>query len=219
MKHIFVIDDNTMVAMSLGETLNRLGYSTEVYNDPLVFLQESMPVSPAVILLDMRMPNLSGVELQRRLLQIGRQTPIVFISGESQPTEIVEGLKQGAIDFLFKPFNLDNLLSAIEKALEKDIRKSKHILQQLNLRERYNSLTFREKEVCELLVQGLLSKVIAARLGISNATIKVHKSRVLEKMRATSLQQLALDIEHLRLPDSLKADPAVTKQQTDIPES
>lgn len=200
MQHVYVIDDNNVVATALSDTLHRLGYSTEVFNDPLVFLRESIPVSPAVILLDMRMPSMSGVELQKRLLELGRKTPIIFISGEWQSSEIVMGMKQGALDFLFKPFNLDELLTAIQKALSKDLQNSLATSRQLSMRERYNSLTPREKEVCALLVAGLLSKQVAAQLGITNATIKVHKSRVLEKMRATSLQQLALAIQQLDLP-------------------
>lgn len=200
MQHVYVIDDNKVVAMALSDTLHRLGYSTEVYNDPLVFLRESMPVSPAVILLDMRMPSMSGVELQKRLLELGRKTPIIFISGEWQSSEIVMGMKQGALDFLFKPFNLDELLTVIQKALSKDLQNSLATSRQLSMRERYNSLTPREKEVCALLVAGLLSKQVAAQLGITNATIKVHKSRVLEKMQATSLQQLALAMQQLDLP-------------------
>lgn len=200
MQHVYVIDDNNVVAMALSDTLHRLGYSTEVFNDPLVFLRESIPVSPAVILLDMRMPSMSGVELQKRLLELGRKTPIIFISGEWQSSEIVMGMKQGALDFLFKPFNLDELLTAIQKALSKDLQNSLATSRQLSMRERYNSLTPREKEVCALLVAGMLSKQVAAKLGITNATIKVHKSRVLEKMQATSLQQLALDIQQLDLP-------------------
>jgi two-component system response regulator FixJ len=199
MKHVYVIDDNEVIGTTLSQTLERLRYTTEVYNDPLVFLQTSMPVSPAVILLDMRMPSMSGVELQRRLLEIGRKTPIVFVSGESLSSEIVKGMKQGAVDFLFKPFNLDELLSAIELALDKDLKQSAMASEQLSLRGRYDSLTAREKEVCSLLVQGFLSKKIALDLGISTATIKVHKARILEKMQASSLQQLALQVKQLGL--------------------
>lgn len=199
MQHVYVIDDNEAVAMSLSDTLSRLGYSTEVYNDPLVFLRESLPVSPGVILLDMRMPSMTGVELQKRLLEIGRTTPIIFISGDSQPNEIVRGMKQGAVDFLFKPFNLDELLTVILKALRTDLKNSLATSRKLSLGERYDSLTPREKEVCTLLVEGLLSKQVANRLGISNATIKVHKSRILEKMQASSLQQLALSIQQLEI--------------------
>lgn len=199
MKHVYVIDDNEVVASALSNTLNSLGFSTEVFNDPQDFLKDSVPITPAVILLDMRMPTLSGVELQKKLLAVGRQTPIIFMSGESQHTEIVQAMKQGAVDFLFKPFNLEVLLTAIESALSKDLQESAKAMVKVDLRGRYNSLTSREKEVCTLLVRGLLSKAIAIELGISNATVKVHKSRVLEKMQAASLQQLALDIAHLGL--------------------
>jgi FixJ family two-component response regulator len=199
MKHVYVIDDDEVIGTTLGQTLGRLGYTTEVYNDPLVFLQNSMPVSPAVILLDMRMPSMSGVELQQRLKVIGRKTPIVFVSGESLTGEIVQVMKQGAVDFLLKPFNLDDLLAAIEVGLDKDRQQSAMASEQRTLQVRYDSLTPREKEVCGLLVQGLLSKNVAADLGISNATIKVHKARILEKMQVTSLQQLALSIEQLGL--------------------
>jgi len=200
MKHVYVIDDNEAVAHSLSETLVRLGYTTEVYLDPVAFLLDSLPVAPAVILLDMRMPGMSGVELQRRLLDVGRKTPIVFISGESQASEIVRGMKQGAIDFLFKPFNLKDLLAAIEVALEKDLKNALDAQRKVSLRERYDCLTPREKEVCSLLVEGHLSKKIAADLDISNATIKVHKSKILAKMQVTSLQQLALSVQQLGLP-------------------
>jgi two-component system response regulator FixJ len=199
MKHVYVIDDNPVICTTLGETLNRLGYTTEVYSDPLVFLQNSMPISPAVILLDMRLPTMSGVELQQRLQEIGRQTPIVFISGESMSSEIVQGMKQGALDFLFKPFNLNDLLAAIELGLDKDRKQSTNTAQQRSLRAKYDSLTAREKEVCGLLGQGCLSKKIAIDLSISTATVKVHKARILEKMEVTSLQHLALQLEQLGL--------------------
>jgi FixJ family two-component response regulator len=199
MKHVYVIDDNEVIGRTLGETLVRLGYTTEVYNDPMAFLENSMPVSPAVILLDMRMPTMSGVELQKRLQAIGRKTPIVFVSGESVASEIVLGMKQGAVDFLFKPFNLDDLLAAIELGLRKDQQQTAMASEQLSLRQRYESLTVREREVCGLLVQGILSKNIAADLGISNATVKVHKARIMEKMQVQSLQQLALNLQQLGL--------------------
>lgn len=199
MKHVYVIDDNETVANALSATLTRFGYSTEVYLDPVVFLRDSLPVAPAVILLDMRMPGMSGVELQKKLLEVGRQTPIVFISGESQSSEIVRGMKQGAIDFLFKPFNLEDLLTAIETALAKDEKNTQDSQIKVSLRERYDCLTPREKEVCALLVEGNLSKKIAADLDISNATIKVHKAKILAKMQVTSLQQLALSVQQLGL--------------------
>jgi FixJ family two-component response regulator len=138
----------------------------------------------------MRMPTMSGVELQKKLNELGRQTPIIFISGESMPHEIVTSMKQGAVDFLFKPFNLDDLLKAIVSAVEKDKLIFESMAQSLTVIQRYDSLTPREKEVFALLVQGLMNKDIAIELGTTDATIKVHKSRVMDKMKAESLQDL-----------------------------
>ena len=133
---------------------------------------------------------MSGVDLQKKLKEMGRQTPIIFISGESMPHEIVTGMKQGAVDFLLKPFNLDDLLRCISSAIQKDKEIFQSMAQSLTINQRYESLTPREKEVCALLVEGLMNKDVAARLGTTNSTIKVHKSRVMEKMRAPSLQEL-----------------------------
>lgn len=166
------------------------GYTVSVFERPEDFIEQSIPVSPAAILLDMRMPTMLGTELQKQLNHLGRNTPIIFISGESMPHEIVTAMKQGAIDFLFKPFNLDDLLKAVASAVEKDKEVFKVTVQSMTVTQRYESLTPREKQVCALLVDGLMNKDIAVRLGTTDATIKVHKSRVMEKMQADSLQDL-----------------------------
>ncbi len=188
--HIYIIDDDASMRSSLARMLANYGYTTEVYERAEDFVEQSIPVSPAAILLDMRMPTMSGVELQKKLNELGRQTPIIFISGESMPHEIVTSMKQGAVDFLFKPFNLDDLLKAIVSAVEKDKLIFESMAQSLTVIQRYDSLTPREKEVFALLVQGLMNKDIAIELGTTDATIKVHKSRVMDKMKAESLQDL-----------------------------
>ena len=188
--HIYVIDDDASMRSSLSRMLINYGYSESVFERPEDFIEESIPVSPAAILLDMRMPTMPGTELQKRLNELGRNTPIIFISGESMPHEIVTAMKQGAIDFLFKPFNLDDLLKAVASAVEKDKEVFKVTVQSMTVTQRYESLTPREKQVCALLVDGLMNKDIAVRLGTTDATIKVHKSRVMEKMQADSLQDL-----------------------------
>ena len=188
--HIYVIDDDASMRSSLSRMLINYGYSVSVFERPENFIEESIPVSPAAILLDMRMPTMLGTELQKQLNQLGRNTPIIFISGESMPHEIVTAMKQGAIDFLFKPFNLDDLLKAVASAVEKDKEVFKVTVQSMTVTQRYESLTPREKQVCTLLVEGLMNKDIAVRLGTTDATIKVHKSRVMEKMQADSLQDL-----------------------------
>jgi FixJ family two-component response regulator len=188
--HIYIIDDDASMRSSLSRMLESYGYSTEVYESAEDFIQQSIPVSPAAVLLDMRMPTMSGVELQMKLNNIGRQTPIIFISGESMPHEIVTSMKQGAIDFLLKPFNLDDLLKSIGSAIEVDKLIFASLTQSLSLKQKFDSLTPREKEVFALLVQGLMNKDIAVQLGTTDATIKVHKSRVMDKMKADSLQEL-----------------------------
>jgi RNA polymerase sigma factor (sigma-70 family) len=121
---------------------------------------------------------------------LGRKTPIVFLSGQSHPQQIVKGLKKGALDFLFKPFNIEELLQAIDQAIEYDQKQLKRHLKESEIKRNYNSLTPREREVFDLLVEGLMNKEIAERLGTTDATIKVHKARVMEKMQANSLQEL-----------------------------
>jgi FixJ family two-component response regulator len=170
--------------------LRDVGYLVYDYQSASSFLSSNKLVSPAVILLDMQMPDLSGLELMDRLKKIGFTTPIVFLSGQSHPQEIVKGLKKGALDFLFKPFNLEELLNAIRDALDYDQKQFKRILKVSEIKKNFSTLTPREKEVCALLVEGLMNKEIAEQLGTTDATIKVHKARVMEKMRASSLQDL-----------------------------
>jgi FixJ family two-component response regulator len=167
-----------------------VGYDVFDYNSATSFLSNSRVVSPAVILLDMQMPDLSGLELLDCLEKNGSTTPIIFLSGQSHPQQIVKGLKKGALDFLFKPFNLEELLNAIQTALEYDRKQFKRILKTSEIKQNFLLLTPREKEVFSLLVSGLMNKEIAQQLGTTDATIKVHKARVMEKMRAGSVQDL-----------------------------
>jgi FixJ family two-component response regulator len=170
--------------------LQELGYNVHDFASAKAFIEHSVPISPAVILLDMQMPDMTGLDLQEELARIGRKTPIVFISGQSHPQQIVKSLKKGALDFLFKPFNLEDLLNSVADAIEFDRRQLKRVSKDVEVKRYFATLTPREKEVCHLLVQGLLNKDIAVKLGTTDATIKVHKARVMEKMRVDSLQGL-----------------------------
>jgi FixJ family two-component response regulator len=187
---VYLIDDDDSMRSSLTRMLRDVGYFVYDYPSASLFLSSNKFVSPAVILLDMQMPDLSGLELMDRLKKIGFTTPIIFLSGQSHPQEIVKGLKKGALDFLFKPFNLEELLIAIRDALDYDQKQFKSILKVSEIKKNFSTLTPREKEVCALLVEGLMNKEIAEQLGTTDATIKVHKARVMEKMRASSLQDL-----------------------------
>ena len=138
----------------------------------------------------MQMPDMTGLDLQEKLLQLGRKTPIVFISGQSHPHQIVKGPKKGALDFLFKPFNLEDLLKAVAEAIDFDWRQLKYVSQDVETKKDYANLTPREKEVCSWLVQGLPNKDIAVKLGTTDATIKVHKVRVMDEIHVDSVQTL-----------------------------
>ncbi len=187
---VYLIDDDNSMRDSLVRMLRDVGYSIQDFESATSFLQNSLPVAPAVIILDMQMPDVSGLDLMERLDKLGRKTPIVFLSGQSHPQQIVKGLKKGALDFLFKPFNIDELLQAIDQALDYDQKQLKRNLKDGEIKRNFSSLTPREKEVCALLVEGLMNKEIAERLGTTDATIKVHKARVMEKMQANSVQDL-----------------------------
>lgn len=187
---IYLIDDDDAIRRSLSRMLADVGYDVFDYNSATSFLSNSRVVSPAVILLDMQMPDLSGLELLDCLEKNGSTTPIIFLSGQSHPQQIVKELKKGALDFLFKPFNLEELLNAIQTALEYDRKQFKRILKTSEIKQNFLLLTPREKEVFFLLVSGLMNKEIAQQLGTTDATIKVHKARVMEKMRAASVQDL-----------------------------
>ena len=180
--HIYLIDDDESMRTSLSRMLKEVGYMVEDFSSAGVFLEHSVPVAPAVILLDMQMPDVTGLDLQEKLVQLGRKTPIVFVSGQSHPHQIVTSLKRGAVDFLFKPFNLEDLLTAVAAALEFDRSQLKRVSKEVETKKDYATLTPREKEVCFWLVKGLLNKDIAVKLGTTDATIKVHKARVMDKM-------------------------------------
>ena len=196
-KHIFLIDDDASIRKAISRILNEHDYLVEEFTSGESFLENFSERSPAVILLDMEMPGINGIEIQRRLILRGIKTPIIFVSGHSHQQQIVDSMKYGAMDFIFKPFQLEDLLIVISKAMQKD-EKNYWLLQEADeVVKAYKTLTKREKEVCRLLINGLLSKEIAKQLEISNATVKVHKSRVMEKLKVNSLQDLVkIAIKH-----------------------
>ena len=188
--HIFIIDDDGSMRQALQRMLKEAGYSVEVYESAKLFLEKSFPISPATILLDMQMPDMTGVELQEQLVKLGRTTPIIFISGQSQPVQIIKAMKYGALNFLLKPFNLKELLESISEAIKVDQASFKNLYKNTLAKNQLSSLTNKEREVYSYLIKGMKSKDIATTLGIVPATIKVHKSRILEKMNVNSSQEL-----------------------------
>ena len=188
--HVYLIDDDPSILRSLSFTLTSCKYSVQTFDGPTSFLRDSLPISPAVILLDMQMPDMPGTALQQKLKAMGRETPIIFISGESQPVEIIEALKSGAMDFLLKPFGLESLLTAIEKGLAKDRHHQAVLVQGLDFQQRFARLTDKEKEICCWMVRGYGNKEIAEINGSAPSTVKLHRSRVLEKMGCEILSEL-----------------------------
>jgi two-component system, LuxR family, response regulator FixJ len=188
--HVYLIDDDPSIRRSLAFSLSSIRYSIQTFDSPASFLRDALPITPAVILLDIRMPEMTGLALQHEMKLKGRETPIVFISGESQPSEIIEAMKQGAVDFLLKPFGLDVLLKAIDLALQKDKAQQAKKTSALNIQDRFMRLTDKEREVCRWMIRGYGNKDIANLNGSAPATVKLHRSRVLEKMGCTSLPEL-----------------------------
>ena len=189
-KHIFLIDDDESMRTVLKGMLEFLGFQVHVYASAVEFLKVSMQAGPAVIIIDMQMPDMSGVELQAELLKRGRQIPIIFISGESTLPQTISAMKQGAIEFLLKPFERDQLLSAVVRGLEQDVAYMRSYVVQTTLAEGLKGLSPREREVFELLAIGFNNLQIQEKLNISLPTAKQYKSEVMRKLNLSSLAHL-----------------------------
>ena len=189
-KHIFLIDDDESMRTALKGMLEFLGFQVHVYASAIEFLKVSMQAAPAVIITDMQMPDMSGVELQAELLKRGRQIPIIFISGESTLPQTISAMKQGAIEFLLKPFERDQLLSAVVRGLEQDVAYMRSYVVQTTLAEGLKGLSPREREVFELLAVGFNNLQIQEKLNISLPTAKQYKSEVMRKLNLSSLAHL-----------------------------
>ena len=189
-QHIFLIDDDVSMRETLSGLLGFMGYQVKAYTSALEFLKTPINVAPALIITDMRMPDMSGVELQAELAKRGRQIPIVFISGESTIQQSISAMKQGAIEFLIKPFERDQLLEAVVRGLNQDALNMRSYIEQSALEENLKSLAPREREVFELLALGFNNAEIQEKLQISLPTTKQYKSEVMRKLNLRSLAQL-----------------------------
>ena len=189
-QHIFVIEDDESMRETLSGILTFLGYQVHLFSNPLEFLKTTIQVAPAIIITDMRMPDMSGVELQAELLKRGRQVPIIFISGESTVPQTISAMKQGASEFLTKPFDRDQLMEAVVRGLNQDAAQMYAHLEQLAIEEALKSLAPRERQVFDLLNLGFNNAEIMAKMGISLDTAKQYKSEVMRKLGLRSLSQL-----------------------------
>ncbi len=187
---VFVVDDDEAVLDSLKASLETVGFTVEVYQSGLDFLESNDPPRKGCLLLDVRMPDIDGLEMQRRLEASRDRLPIIIMTGHGDVTMAVTAMKAGAFDFIEKPFTDETLLEAIERALEHTAKMQRREASVGEIEEKIRCLTPRERDVFEQLVIGRPNKVIAFELGISPRTVEVHRSRVIEKLQARSLSQL-----------------------------
>ena len=188
---VFVVDDDPSVRETLADLIASVGLSVSAFKSAREFLDGRRPDAPACLVLDVRLPGLSGLDLQRELLDTQAQIPIIFITGHGDIPMSVRAMKQGAVEFLPKPFRDQDLLDAVQHAIEIDRLARLERTVVIELGRRYESLTKREREVMKLIVSGLLNKQIAAQLGNSETTVKMHRGQIMHKMKAQSVVQLA----------------------------
>ena len=199
---IFVIDDDLSVRQSLESLIKSVGWRVRTYGSAQEFLGSGHLEAPGCIVLDVRLPGLSGLDLQQALLRAKSHLPVIFITGHGDIPMSVQAMKAGAVEFLPKPFREQDLLDALKLALDRDRITRQQRAELAALRTRYDSVTPREQQVMGLLVTGLLNKEIAATLGVSEVTIKVHRSQIMQKMQADSLANLVRMAERLGIPAS-----------------
>ena len=195
---VFVVDDDEGVRNSLRFLLKSVGLATRALPSAAEFLEVYKPSHPGCLVLDVRMPGMSGLELQQQLNLRGAVIPVIFITGHGDIPMAVEAMQQGAFDFLQKPFRDQDLIDRIQRALERDSRNRVALDEHTKIRERLDSLTPREREVLTLMTRGKPNKVMAAELGVSQRTVEIHRARVMEKSGAASLAQLVrmvMDLE------------------------
>ena len=196
---VFIVDDDHSVRKALTRLMRSVGLDVETFSSADEFLKRDHHDGPACLVLDVRMPGLSGLDLQAELVRANRTLSVVFISGHGNIPMSVQAIKAGAVDFLEKPFEEQALLNAVHQALQKDSAARQELSELNEIQKRVDSLTPREREVFALVVTGMLNKQIAFELGTSEKTIKVHRARLMQKMRAESLADLVRLAEKARL--------------------
>lgn len=187
---VFVVDDDASMRDAISRLLNAVGLTVQTFASARAFLNRRLPDVPGCVVLDVRLPGLSGLDLQREMVERGMHVPVVFITGHGDIPMSVQAMKAGAIEFLTKPFRDQDLLDAVRLGIQLDRKEREERSELAELRDGVRQLTQREQEVMWLVVSGLLNKQIALQLGTSEKTIKIHRSQVMRKMRANSLADL-----------------------------
>jgi RNA polymerase sigma factor (sigma-70 family) len=196
---IFVVDDDASAREGIEDLLQSVGLRVMTFKSPQESLEGARPDAPGCIVLDVRLPGTSGLEFQKMLIDAGIHSPVIFVTGHGDIPMSVMAMKSGAIEFLTKPFREQSLLDAINAGIEKDRQRRDGLKLVMELQQRFQRLTPREREVFALIVTGRPNKQVAAELGLSEMTVKVHRSQVTKKMRATSIVELARIADRLGL--------------------
>ena len=194
---VFVVDDDLSVREALSSLIRSVGYQVQTFASAVDFLQQPRPACVSCLVLDVRMPGLSGLDLQGEFARSGEPIPIIFITGHGDIPMAVRAIKAGAVEFLAKPFRDDDLLAAIRNALAQDRASRSEAAELGELRSRYATLTGREREVIVFMVKGMLNKQAAAELGVSEMTVKVHRHNIMQKMKVRSLPDLVRMMERV----------------------
>jgi FixJ family two-component response regulator len=199
---VFIIDDDRGVRQSIQDLVESVGLLAESFATGEEFLKRKRTNDPSCLVLDVRLPQMSGLDFQRRLAETGIQIPIIFVTAHGDVPMSVKALKSGAVEFLTKPFRDQDLLDAIQQALQHDRAARERQAEIHDLKEHYRALTAREREVMTLVVSGMLNKQIASEIGASEATVKIHRGHVMQKMQAGSIVELVRMADKLKLSSS-----------------
>jgi FixJ family two-component response regulator len=203
---VLIIDDDSRMREAMQRLLKTVGLHSESFATPQDFLRHKLPDGPSCLVLDVRLPGMSGLDVQSKLNEAGVQIPIIFITGHGDIPMTVKAMKSGAVEFLTKPFRDQDLIDAIQLALKKNVETRQEQNETAQLQERYAKLTAREREVMRLMISGMISKQIASTLGTSEITVTVHRGQVMRKMEANSPAELGRIAEKLKLPTMTRTD-------------